>query len=182
MAWSLDRLDLTTNWAEMPGPDIQVSVAASSIPEIWSSATLRSFRTRQSAVRAERPTPSASAHRVAAEAAVANEFVARASGGIAFFTSGNLFTGVKVDPGGNAWSATSDRNAKENLKAVDVRAVLDKVSRMPVTEWNLKTQDPAIRHLGPMAQDFHATFGLGSDDRHISTTDADGVRWRQFRD
>jgi hypothetical protein len=26
-----------------------------------------------------------------------------------------------------------------------------------------------------MAQDFHTAFGVGEDDRHISTVDADGV-------
>ena len=26
-----------------------------------------------------------------------------------------------------------------------------------------------------MAQDFHAAFGLGTDDKHIATVDADGV-------
>lgn len=26
-----------------------------------------------------------------------------------------------------------------------------------------------------MAQDFHAAFGVGEDDRHISSVDADGV-------
>jgi hypothetical protein len=26
-----------------------------------------------------------------------------------------------------------------------------------------------------MAQDFHAAFGLGTDDRHIATVDGDGV-------
>ena len=26
-----------------------------------------------------------------------------------------------------------------------------------------------------MAQDFHAAFGVGPDDRHIATVDADGV-------
>ena len=29
--------------------------------------------------------------------------------------------------------------------------------------------------MGPMAQDFYAAFGLGADDRHIVTVDADGV-------
>ena len=41
--------------------------------------------------------------------------------------------------------------------------------------WNYKSQDPSIRHIGPMAQDFYAAFGVGEDDTHISTTDADGV-------
>lgn len=109
--------------------------------------------------------------------AVPNQFVARAAGGVAFFTSGSLTTGVKAEPGGNSWSATSDRNVKENFKPIDVRAVLDRVVHLPVTEWNLKTQDPSIRHVGPMAQDFHAAFGLGTDDRHISSSDADGVAY-----
>ena len=29
--------------------------------------------------------------------------------------------------------------------------------------------------MGPTAQDFRAAFGLGEDDKHISTVDADGV-------
>ena len=32
------------------------------------------------------------------------------------------------------------------------------------------------RHLSPMAQDFHAAFGLnGTDDKHIATVDEGGV-------
>lgn len=45
---------------------------------------------------------------------------------------------------------------------------------LPLTEWNYKS-DAAIKHFGPMAQDFHAAFGLGTDDKHISTVDDDGV-------
>ena len=41
--------------------------------------------------------------------------------------------------------------------------------------WNYKEQNRSIRHLGPMAQDFHAAFSVGEDDRHINTVDADGV-------
>jgi len=29
--------------------------------------------------------------------------------------------------------------------------------------------------MGPMAQDFREAFGLGADDKHIATVDADGV-------
>jgi hypothetical protein len=32
-----------------------------------------------------------------------------------------------------------------------------------------------VIHIGPTAQDFHAAFGLGSDDETIGTVDADGV-------
>jgi hypothetical protein len=52
---------------------------------------------------------------------------------------------------------------------------LERLSRIQIAEWNLKSQDPAIRHLGPTAQDFYAAFGLGEDERYIGAVDADGV-------
>lgn len=70
--------------------------------------------------------------------------------------------------------SASDRNAKERFEGVDSEAVLAKVVSMPISEWSYKA-DPEVRHVGPMAQDFHAAFGVGSDDRHIATVDADGV-------
>lgn len=70
--------------------------------------------------------------------------------------------------------SASDRNLKENFEPVNSREVLDKVASMPLTEWNYK-QDPGTRHIGPMAQDFRAAFGLGEDDKNIATVDADGV-------
>ncbi len=58
---------------------------------------------------------------------------------------------------------------------VDPLQILQKVSTLPIQTWNYKTQSPEIRHIGPMAQDFYALFGLGEDQLHISTIDADGV-------
>jgi hypothetical protein len=104
-----------------------------------------------------------------------NQFTARASGGVRFFSDAGATAGVELAAGGNAWSVVSDRNAKENVTPLDCREVLAKVSTLPVTTWNLKSQSAQIRHIGPMAQDFHATFSVGEDDRHISTSDADGV-------
>jgi len=69
----------------------------------------------------------------------------------------------------------SDRNKKANFAVVNVREILDKVASLPVETWNYLTQNPAIRHIGPMAQDFHTAFGLGSDDTHINMVDANGV-------
>jgi hypothetical protein len=70
--------------------------------------------------------------------------------------------------------SSSDRNAKAGFEPIDARAVLEKVAALPITRWQY-TNDPAITHLGPVAQDFHAAFGLGCDDKHIATVDADGV-------
>jgi len=71
---------------------------------------------------------------------------------------------------------TSDRNAKEHFTAVNARQVLAKVAALPVSQWNFKTDSQDVRHLGPMAQDFQAAFGLdGADDKHISVMDEGGV-------
>ena len=53
--------------------------------------------------------------------------------------------------------------------------VLDRLAETPIQTWNYRAEDPSIRHMGPVAQDFHAAFGVGEGDRHISTVDADGV-------
>jgi trimeric autotransporter adhesin len=71
---------------------------------------------------------------------------------------------------------TSDRNAKDNFTSLDGKAVLAKVAALPVTEWNYKDDPADKKHIGPVAQDFHATFGLnGDDDHHISILDEGGV-------
>ncbi len=71
---------------------------------------------------------------------------------------------------------TSDRNAKANFTSLDAKAILAKIIAMPVTEWNYKDDAVDKKHIGPMAQDFHAAFGLdGADDKHISVVDEDGV-------
>jgi hypothetical protein len=48
------------------------------------------------------------------------------------------------------------------------------VLQLPMASWAYRNE-PTVRHLGPVAQDFHHAFGLGDSDRTISTVDADGV-------
>jgi hypothetical protein len=69
----------------------------------------------------------------------------------------------------------SDINAKENFASVDGAAVLEKIAALPISSWNYKQETDSVRHIGPMAQDFFAAFGLGSDDRHIAALDTNGV-------
>ncbi|HYG36523.1 MAG TPA: tail fiber domain-containing protein, partial [Clostridia bacterium] len=68
-----------------------------------------------------------------------------------------------------------DRSIKEDFAPVDCTQVLEKVSALPMQTWRYKSEEHGIQHLGPVAQDFHAAFGLGKDDKHIATVDADGV-------
>ena len=70
---------------------------------------------------------------------------------------------------------TSDRSAKENFSEINPRLILDKLAAIPIQTWNFKEEPDAVRHMGPMAQDFRAAFNLGKDDKHIATVDADGV-------
>ena len=104
-----------------------------------------------------------------------DEFNVYASGGARFFTNRAATTGVLLAPGGGSWSSVSDRDSKENVEPVDAREVLAQVVAMPLATWNYKAQDDSIRHMGPMAQDFHAAFGLGVSDKLIDTIDPDGV-------
>jgi|688.fasta_scaffold182392_1 hypothetical protein len=116
--------------------------------------------------------------------AASESFTVRAPGGVRFITTlatNNITAtnaagtnGVALVPNGTAWATLSDSNAKTAVKAVNAREVLTRLSRLPVTEWEYR-HDPNRRYFGPMAQDFHAAFGLGNDDRTINTLDADGV-------
>ena len=58
---------------------------------------------------------------------------------------------------------------------MDGREILAKLAAVPITTWNAIGTDPAVRRMGPMAQDFYAAFGLGDDDKVITTGDLDGV-------
>jgi hypothetical protein len=101
------------------------------------------------------------------------------TGGARFVTgydgNGVPNAGVTLAAGGGSWSSLSDRAAKRNLVPVDQRALLRKLNRVPISRWSYKAQQPSIRHLGPMAQDFHAAFALGEDNRHIDAIDSEGV-------
>lgn len=121
----------------------------------------------------------ADSHDFAFRSAAANEFAARATGGVRFVTAidaaGGPRAGVRLAPGGSSWESLSDRDAKTGFAPVVGREILERMAQLPIATWSYKTQFPSIRHMGPTAQDFYAAFGLGEDDEYISSTDADGV-------
>jgi len=104
-----------------------------------------------------------------------NRWVARSVGGVYFFTNTALTTGVSLSAGGGSWNAVSDRNQKQDFSNVNRQEMLEKVRRLPITTWRYKSEESGARHMGPMAQDFHAAFQLGDSDKTIATVDADGV-------
>ena len=104
-----------------------------------------------------------------------NEFAVAATGGIAMGTTRTFSNVCRLAPGGGSWACTSDRNVKVAFAEVDPESVLRKVLALPVQTWRFKTQPANVRHMGPMAQDFRAAFGLGTDDKTITQVDVNGV-------
>ena len=108
-----------------------------------------------------------------------NTFTARATGGARFVSgidaNGVPNAGVTLASGSGSWSSLSDRNAKEGFTAVDEEALLRRLAGVPIERWSYKAQGSSIVHMGPSAQDFSRAFGLGEDNRHITTIDSDGV-------
>ena len=104
-----------------------------------------------------------------------NQFLIRATGGVGI-NKNNPATALDVNGTvtATAFNPPSDRNLKEKFAPVNPVEVIDKVAALPICRWNFKG-DTATPHVGLMAQDFHAAFGLGTDDKHIATVDADGV-------
>jgi len=106
---------------------------------------------------------------------VADQFLVRASGGVTMYTNSGATSGAALYPGSGSWTNLSDRNAKANFAPVDGVSILNTLAGIPIETWNYNAQDAAIRHMGPMAQDFAAAFGLGENDTTINVVDADGV-------
>jgi len=73
-----------------------------------------------------------------------------------------------------ALTQNSDVNAKTAIADIDPEEILGLVSELPVSQWEYKDARGET-HIGPMAQDFYAAFGLGASETGISTIDTAGV-------
>ena len=57
----------------------------------------------------------------------------------------------------------------------DGEDVLSRLRKVPVSSWNYTAEGRAVRHMGPMAEDFYTAFQLGTTDKAIGIQDAVGV-------
>ncbi|MCH8026833.1 MAG: tail fiber domain-containing protein [candidate division Zixibacteria bacterium] len=114
------------------------------------------------------------------------QLVIRADGGLyltntseaAPFDPSKLITtrgGAYLSGNGTTWTNASDKNQKENFTDIDSEKLLEKISELPISRWNYKDEDETVTHIGPVAQDFYALFGVGNDDVSISTIDPAGI-------
>lgn len=83
------------------------------------------------------------------------------------FEGDAVFTGTVTDGSSREW--------KRDLVPVAPTEVLETLSRLPLYSWSYLRETEDVRHLGPVAEDFHAAFGLGRDAQHIAPTDTAGV-------
>ncbi len=72
-------------------------------------------------------------------------------------------------------SGRPDFRSAGPVEPVNGFQILNQVADLPITTWRYHWEGPQVRHLGPMAQDWAATFGLGEDDTSIALVDANGV-------
>jgi hypothetical protein len=104
-----------------------------------------------------------------------NQATFRVAGGFRIYTNANLLSGVTIAANGSSWDVVSDRRRKENFLALDGEDLLRRLRGVPVTSWNYVAQGREIRHVGPMAQDWHRALGLSGDSLAINSGDFDGV-------
>jgi hypothetical protein len=110
------------------------------------------------------------------QASANNQFTVRAAGGTRLFTNASMTTGVQLSAGGSSWSVISDRTRKESFLAIDPSDILVRIRSLPVTTWRyIDEEDRTVRHIGPMAQDWHRAFGFTQDATTINMSDFDGV-------
>ena len=90
-------------------------------------------------------------------------------------------TGINFDTNGNSLvistlaAGASDRSLKTNFADVNPRDVLARLTSLPVQTWRYTNEQPDVRHMGPMAQDFRDAFKLGNNDKLIGYLDETGV-------
>ncbi|HEX6747801.1 MAG TPA: tail fiber domain-containing protein [Longimicrobium sp.] len=111
------------------------------------------------------------------EASANNQWSTRYAGGYRLFTNATTTTGVSLNAGGSSWNVISDRFRKENFREVDGEDLLARIRGIPVQTWNYIAEGRQVRHMGPMAQDWHLAWGFNDDDKTINSGDFDGVNF-----
>jgi len=71
-------------------------------------------------------------------------------------------------------SNPSSRKLKKNFEQINTAEILDKIANLSIEKWVYKHRDDEL-HIGPIAEEFYETFGLGASSEQISTIDSDGI-------
>lgn len=104
-----------------------------------------------------------------------NEVAFRATGGFRFRTNLGGTTGCNLPAGSGVFNCTSSRFTKENFVDINGTDVLSRLRKIQISSWNYIDEGTTVRHIGPMAEDFFAQFGLGTGNTSIGVQDLAGV-------
>jgi hypothetical protein len=98
--------------------------------------------------------------------------------GVHIVTGDDLVVSATAASGG--WAMVSDKTLKDRFSDVDDAAVFNALMGVPVSAWSY-VFNPEVVHMGPMAQDVYAAFNIGTDERFIVASDADGVAFSSLK-
>lgn len=104
-----------------------------------------------------------------------NQFMVRSTGGVAFYSSNDLLSGVALGPGASAWSPIIPPGPELDTRPVDGEEILSKLKELPITYYRHKSVENSIENIGPLPEDFNEQFAPGREDRYISLQDEAGV-------
>ena len=101
-------------------------------------------------------------------------------GGFVMSVAGSGVNELSLAPSGDltilgTLNQGSSREWKQDISEVESREVLDRVDELEIRSWRYEKDTTGALHLGPMAEDFHEVFGLGTDEQHLAPADAAGV-------
>ena len=97
---------------------------------------------------------------------------------------GTTSPGYKLDvrggtvAGAGAYVNTSWSGYKTDFRDVDPQDVLKKINELKIRSWVFKPDhvaDDPYRHISPFGEDFYRAFGLGKDEKVITSLDVAGV-------
>ena len=69
----------------------------------------------------------------------------------------------------------SSRTFKHEIEPLEGLEVLETIRELPIYTWKYLKDPAQASHLGPMAEDVYAAFGLGRDEKHLSPADSAGL-------
>lgn len=103
----------------------------------------------------------------------------RATGGMLFSVAidgtGGFTVFCYVDADSNGWVCSDIRPRPDNQEAVNGIDIVQRLSLVPITSWDVTHDGHAVRHIGPLTQDVYAAFGIGEDENSLSALDMNGL-------
>lgn len=75
---------------------------------------------------------------------------------------------------------TSSRATKTDFKPVSSAEVLEKLTTLGISEWRYRKEPEGTRHIGPVAEEFQAAFGL-SDGKTLNMIDTTGISFAAIK-